>query len=76
MQIFQGFLPVKEPLVATLSKTCTLTARTNVAEKGMTIPNLSETLRLLCSKSKKEECNRRDLNISDQFESLIPCSTI
>ena len=42
----------------------------------MTIPNLSETLRLLCSKSKMEECDRRDLNISDQFETLIPYSTI
>ena len=25
------------------------------------------------SKSKKEECDQRDLNISDQFETLIPC---
>ena len=39
----------------------------------MTIPNLSETLRLLCSKSKEEGCDRRDLF---QFETLIPCSTI
>ena len=76
VQIFQVFLPLKESLVATLNKTCALTARTNVAEIGMTIPNLSETLRLLCSKSKMEECDRRDLNISDQFETLIPCSTI
>ena len=36
MQIFQIFLPLKKPLVATLSKTCALTARTNVAEKDMT----------------------------------------
>ena len=42
----------------------------------MAIPNLSETLRLLCSKSKKEECGQRDLFFSDQFETLIPCSTI
>ena len=28
------------------------------------------------SKSKKEECDQRDLNISDQFETLILCSTI
>ena len=42
----------------------------------MTIPNLSETLRLLCSKSKEEGCDRRDLDISDQFKTLIPCSTI
>ena len=33
--------------MATLSETCALTCRTNVAEKGMAIPNLSETLRLL-----------------------------
>ena len=33
--------------MATLSKTCALTSRTKVAQKGMTIPNLSETLRLL-----------------------------
>ena len=76
MQIFQVFLPLKEPLVATLTKTCVLISRTNVAEKGMTAPNLSETLRLLCSKSKKEECDQRDLNISDQLETLIPCSTL
>ena len=57
MQIFQVYLPLKEPLVATLSETFALTAITNVAEKGMTIPNLSETLRLVCSKSKKEECD-------------------
>ena len=35
--------------MATLSETCTLTSRTNIAEKGMTIQNLSETLRLLWS---------------------------
>ena len=42
----------------------------------MTIPNLSETLRLLCPKSKKDECDQRDLDIFDQFETLIPCLTI
>ena len=76
MQIFQVFLPLEEPLVATLSKTCAFISRTNVAEKGMTVLNLSEALRLLCSKSKKEECDQRDLNISDQFETLILCSAI
>ena len=45
------FLPLKEPLVPTLSETCALTSRTNVAEKGITIVNLSETLRLLWSHS-------------------------
>ena len=49
--MFQVFLPLKEPLVAKLSETCVHTSRTNVAEKGMTIPNLSETLRLLLSHS-------------------------
>ena len=44
MQIFQFFLPLKEPVVATLSETIALTSRTNVAEKDMTISNLSETL--------------------------------
>ena len=62
--------------MATLNETCALTSRTNVAKKGMIIPNLSETLRLPCPKSKKMECDQRDLNISDQFETLIPCSTI
>ena len=33
--------------MTTLSKTWALTSRTKVAQKGMTIPNLSETLRLL-----------------------------
>ena len=50
-KMFQVFLPLKEPLVAKLSETCVHTSRTNVAEKGMTIPNLSETLRLLLSHS-------------------------
>ena len=39
-----GFLPLKEILVAMLSETCALSFRTNVAEKCMTIPILSETL--------------------------------
>ena len=75
MQIFQDFLLLKEPLVATLNETCALTSRVNVAKKAMTIPNLLETLRLPCPKLKKKECDQRDLNISDQFETLIPCST-
>ena len=77
MQICQIFLPLKEPLVATLNETCRFTSRTFVAREGMmTIPNLSETLRLLWLKPKKEECDQRDLNISDEFETLIPSSTI
>ena len=64
--MFRVFLPLKKSLVVTLSETCTLISRTNVAKKGMTIPKLSETLRLLYSKSKEEECDQRDLNISDQ----------
>ena len=51
-------------------------SRTNVPKKGMIIPNLSETLRLPFPKSKNKECDQRDLNISDQFETVIPCSTI
>ena len=51
MQVFSGFLPLKEPLLATFSETCALISRTNVAEKGVIIPNLSETLRLLRSHS-------------------------
>ena len=77
MQIFQGFFYLlKEPLVATLNETCALASRTNIAKKGMIIPNLSETLRFPCPKSKKKECDQRNLNISDQFETLIPCSII
>ena len=76
MQIFQVFLLLKEPLVATLNETCAPTSRANVAEKVMIIPNLSETLRLPCPKSKKKECDQRDLNISDQLETLILCSAI
>ena len=41
-----NLLPLKERLVAILSETCALISRTNVAEKGMTVPNLSETYRL------------------------------
>ena len=73
MQIFQVFLLLKELLVTTLNETYVLTSTTNVAKKGMIIPNLSETLRL---PSKKKECDQRDLNISDQFEPFISCSTI
>ena len=62
--------------MATLNETCALTSRTNEAKKGVVIPNLSETLRLPCPKSKKKECDQRDLSISDQFETLVPCSTI
>ena len=47
MQIFRVSLPLKETFVAALIETYALTSRTNVAKKGMTIPNLSETLRLL-----------------------------
>ena len=61
---------------ATLNETCVLTSRTNVAKKGMIILNLSEILRLPCPKLKKKECDQSDLNISDQFETLIPCSII
>ena len=46
MQILQVFLPLKEPLVASLNETCALTSETNVVKKGMTIPNLSKTIRL------------------------------
>ena len=62
--------------MATLNETCALLFRAKVAIKGIIIPNLSEPFRLLCPKSKKEECDQRDLNISDQFETLMPCSTI
>ena len=46
MQILQVFLPLKEPLVASLNETCALTSETNVAKKGMTIPELSKTIRI------------------------------
>ena len=39
MQIFKVSLPLKKPLVATLSETCAITTRTNVPEKGITITN-------------------------------------
>ena len=45
------FLPLKEPLVVTLSETCALTSRTYVVEQSMTILNLLEVLRLLWSHS-------------------------
>ena len=41
---FSVFLPVKEPLVATLSKTRALIFRIHVSGQGMTIPNLLKTL--------------------------------
>ena len=52
-QILQVFLPLKEPLVASLNETCALTSEANVAKKGMTIPNLAKTIRLFCPKSKR-----------------------
>ena len=75
-KLFRFFYLLKKPSVATLNETYALTSRTNVAKKGMIIPTLSETLRFPYPESKKKECDRRDLNISDQFETLIPCSTI
>ena len=39
MQIFLFFLPQKQPLVATSSKTYPLISRRYVAEQGMNIPN-------------------------------------
>ena len=68
---FQSFLHLRNPLVASFNETHALTSRKNAAEKGIIIPNLSETLRLPCLKSKKKECDRRDLNISDQFENHV-----
>ena len=50
MQILQVFLPLKEPLVALLNETWALTSETNAGKKGMTIPNLSKTIRLFCPK--------------------------
>ena len=47
MQFFQFFLPLKGHLMDILSETCAVTSRANVAEKGITIWNCSETLRLL-----------------------------
>ena len=51
MQILQVFLPLKEPLVDSLNETCAKT-ETNVAKKGMTIPNLSKTIRLFSPNQK------------------------
>ena len=59
MQILQVFLPLKEPLVASLNETCALTSEANVAKKGMTIPNLSKTIRLFCPKSKRRSVTKR-----------------
>ena len=42
-QIWQVFLPLKEPFVALLNKTCALTSEANVAKKVMTIPNLFQS---------------------------------
>ena len=58
MQILQVFLPLKEPLVASLNETCALTSETNVAKKGMTIPNLSKAIRLFCPKPKRRSANK------------------
>ena len=46
MQILQVVLPLKEPLVASLNETCVLTSETNVAKKGMAIPELSKAIRI------------------------------
>ena len=51
MLIFLVFLPLKKHFFSTLSENYALTSRTNIAEKGMTILNLSETFRLLWSHS-------------------------
>ena len=40
---FQTFLPIKETLVATSSETCAPTSIKYVPEKGILMPNLSES---------------------------------
>ena len=68
MQIFEFLLPLKYPLVTTLSETCKITSRKNVAEKGMTIPNLSETIRLLWLYSSVSALEKKPLKHSDALE--------
>ena len=52
MLIFLGFFTSKKTFFfSALSENYALTSRTNIAEKGMTILNLSETFRLLWSHS-------------------------
>ena len=48
LPIFQGFLPLKGPLVATFSETRALTSRKYVAEQGM---NVNRKHELTCSNS-------------------------
>ena len=57
-QILQVFLPLKEPLVASLNETCALTSEPNVAKKDMTIPNLSKIIRLFRPKSKRRSVTK------------------
>ena len=44
MQLFQVFLPLKEPLMTTLSGTCALTSTANIAEKDVTISKYQKHL--------------------------------
>ena len=46
-QIFIFSLSLNESLVATFKEMCAFYSRKNIAEKCMSIPKLSETLRLL-----------------------------
>ena len=41
---FSYFLPLKEPLVDTFNKACTLTSRKYVSKPDIIIPNLSDNL--------------------------------
>ena len=48
---FQGFLPLKHLLVATLSEMCALHSRKNVPKRGMNVPDFSQAHKIFYSHS-------------------------
>ena len=63
---FQTFLPLKEPLVATYSETCTLTSRKCVFEPGISISNSSEKIQFLWSHSSVFDLQKPPKNLNFQ----------
>ena len=72
------FLSLEKTFVTTFNETGAATSRKYAAEQGIMMVKNIKTFYFwrYRSKSKKEECEQRELKISDQFEILICCSTI
>ena len=69
------FLTLTDLSVATFNETRAPTSRKNVAKQGTVMPNWSKTFQIFWLHF-SVFYDQRDLNISDQYEALIPSSSI